>query len=261
MNKKIFLVVGIVVALLVLGLFLMRGESSLESSRDVASSWVENDAPTYIYDGFNLQLQEEEELIKDSKYRFVFTFNSRGGGYGDRTDQIVTQAITPHVIEVIVENRVVVEAITDNIFSELDGELLINGVEYNDIDVPVIETTAINLYFGHTSGEDTRVVRREVSLTPAMARTALEELIKGPNAQELEEGYFSSVNSNTRIQRLEIQDGVAYADFSQELQLDIGGSAMVTFIRAQIEDTLMQFPTVDEVVISIDGSIDDILQP
>jgi len=35
----------------------------------------------------------------------------------------------------------------------------------------------------------------------------------------------------------------------------------VAAIRAQIRETLKQFPTVDEVIISIDGRTEDILQP
>jgi len=35
----------------------------------------------------------------------------------------------------------------------------------------------------------------------------------------------------------------------------------VTAIRAQITETLKQFPTVENVVISIDGRTEDILQP
>jgi spore germination protein GerM len=57
-----------------------------------------------------------------------------------------------------------------------------------------------------------------------------------------------------------IEDGVAYADFSSELEVS-GGSAMVMMIREQIEKTLLQFETIDSVVISIEGDSEEVLQP
>jgi spore germination protein GerM len=45
------------------------------------------------------------------------------------------------------------------------------------------------------------------------------------------------------------------------LEFQVGGSCRVAAIRAQITDTLKQFPPVDEVIISIDDRTEDILQP
>ena len=64
-----------------------------------------------------------------------------------------------------------------------------------------------------------------------------------------------------RIQGLTIENGVAKVDFSEQLEFQVGGSCRVAAIRAQITDTLKQFPTVDSVVISIDGRTEDVLQP
>ncbi|PIP22172.1 MAG: hypothetical protein COX38_02115, partial [Candidatus Nealsonbacteria bacterium CG23_combo_of_CG06-09_8_20_14_all_39_25] len=47
----------------------------------------------------------------------------------------------------------------------------------------------------------------------------------------------------------------------EQLEFQVGGSCKVSAIRAQITQTLKQFPTVDEVVISINGRTEDILQP
>jgi hypothetical protein len=49
-------------------------------------------------------------------------WKSLHGGYGDRTDQIVTEAITPHVIVVIVEGQVI-SAIMDDRWDELNQAL------------------------------------------------------------------------------------------------------------------------------------------
>jgi spore germination protein GerM len=60
---------------------------------------------------------------------------------------------------------------------------------------------------------------------------------------------------------LTIEDGVAKVDFNEQLEYEVSGSCRVSAIRAQITETLKQFPTVKEVIISIDGRTEDILQP
>jgi spore germination protein GerM len=64
-----------------------------------------------------------------------------------------------------------------------------------------------------------------------------------------------------KVQSLSIEGGVARVDLSEELEEGVGGSCMVASITAQITETLKQFPTVDSVIISIDGRTEDILQP
>ena len=104
-------------------------------------------------------------------------------------------------------------------------------------------------------------VQRVVSKTQAVARTALEELLKGPTEKEKSEGFFTSINSGVKIQKLTVENGVAKVDFDEQLQFQVGGSCRVSAIRAQIAETLKQFSTIQEVVISIDGRTEDILQP
>ncbi len=71
----------------------------------------------------------------------------------------------------------------------------------------------------------------------------------------------TSINSGVKIQRLSIQNGLARIDVNAMLEFKVSGSCRFQSIRAQIEQTLKQFPTVREVVISIDGRTDEILQP
>lgn len=104
------------------------------------------------------------------------------------------------------------------------------------------------------------LVERDIIETPAIARAALEELIKGASEDEKAIGYFSSLNVETKIQKLVIENKVAKVDFSEDLN-QTGGSCQVAAIRAQIIQTLKQFSTVEEVVISINGKTEDILQP
>jgi hypothetical protein len=107
----------------------------------------------------------------------------------------------------------------------------------------------------------TIAVERQVPKTLAVATAAIEALLRGAIKEEINQGFVSNINSGVRIQKLTIEDGVAKADFDEQLEFQVGGSCRVAAIRAQITETLKQFPTVDSVIISIDGRTEDILQP
>jgi hypothetical protein len=123
----------------------------------------------------------------------------------------------------------------------------------------------VEVYFSEaTSGNGpydcSEVVRveRTIPRTDAPARAALEALIEGPEEDESE--YTTIIPRDVRIQSLTIVDGVARVDFSDDLNR-VAGSCAVEAARAQIEETLKQFSTVEEVVISVEGSVDEALQP
>lgn len=104
-------------------------------------------------------------------------------------------------------------------------------------------------------------VEREVVKTPAIARAALVELLTGTTQTEKEKGFFTSLNPNIKLQKLVIENGVAKVDFNDQLEAQVGGSCRVTAIRAQIVETLKQFLSVKDVIISINSRSEDILQP
>ena len=104
-------------------------------------------------------------------------------------------------------------------------------------------------------------VERRIARTEAIGRAALEELLAGPTLAEEQAGYFTSINSGVSINSLVIADGIARVDFAPQLEAGVGGSCRVMAIRAQIIETLKQFSTVNNVVISINGRTEDILQP
>jgi len=83
-------------------------------------------------------------------------------------------------------------------------------------------------------------------------------LIQGPNEQEMKEGYTNSIPKETVINEISVRDGIARTDFSN---LNPGGSCRVAAIRAQITQTLKQFLGVKEVIISVDGNVEEALQP
>ena len=107
----------------------------------------------------------------------------------------------------------------------------------------------------------TIAVERQVPKTLAVARTATEALLRGATQEEINQGFVSNINSGVRIQNLTIENGVAKVDFDEQMEFQVGGSCRVAAIRAQITETLKQFPTVNSVIISINGRTEDILQP
>jgi len=127
------------------------------------------------------------------------------------------------------------------------------------------ETASVTVYFGKEGNNDTCKevfpLERKIVKTEAVARAAIEELIKGLTDEEKEAGYFTGINEGVKINKLVITDGTAKIDFDDTLETGVGGSCKVTFIREQITKTLMQFETVKKVIISINGRTEDILQP
>ena len=104
-------------------------------------------------------------------------------------------------------------------------------------------------------------VNRRIAKTPAVARAALEELLLGISINDLNQGYFTSINSGVVINSLTIDKGVAKVDFNDMLQAGVGGSCRVTSIRSQITQTFKQFPTLKTPIFSIKGDRGSILQP
>jgi spore germination protein GerM len=56
-------------------------------------------------------------------------------------------------------------------------------------------------------------------------------------------------------------DGIALADFSKELRAYGGGSLRASLIHGQITRTLLQFPHIRDVTITIEGQRDETLEP
>jgi len=90
---------------------------------------------------------------------------------------------------------------------------------------------------------------------------ALEELLKGPTLEEQEKGYLTNINPGVNINSLIVENNIVKVDFDEQLGFQVGGSCRVMAIRSQITGTLVQFPEINDVIISINGRIEDILQP
>ncbi|HNS50216.1 MAG TPA: Gmad2 immunoglobulin-like domain-containing protein [Anaerolineae bacterium] len=151
--------------------------------------------------------------------------------------------------------------------SALRQEVVVLGVDDPD-------TTAVKLYF--LLGEDLQDIQVRIPKTPAIATATLEQLLWGPPSPNLA-GFGTSIPTpeqvlafpgrqaewgpRVRLLSLAIDDGVAMADFSREMEAYGGGSLRVKLLRDQITQTLKQFPTVQQVIIAVEGETETVLQP
>lgn len=131
-----------------------------------------------------------------------------------------------------------------------------------------IEGPSVKVFFGNErkdpearSCDVTYPVNRRLERSADPLQTALAALLEGPTDAERQKGYFTVLPAGTRLRSLELSDdGVARADFSAALE-DSAGSCAVLAIRSQITQTLLQFPSVREVRISIEGRTEEVLEP
>ncbi len=125
------------------------------------------------------------------------------------------------------------------------------------------DTMEVKVYLSkNNSAECNEVfpVTRIVPKTTAVAKTALEELLKGPTGAEKNAGFISVIPAGSKLNSITIADGVAKADFNATAESG-GGSCSMAARTAQIRETLLQFPTVKSVELSINGRTGDIFQP
>jgi hypothetical protein len=96
-------------------------------------------------------------------------------------------------------------------------------------------------------------VRRTHQPTPRVATAAIDALLAGPTSAEQDNGLVSAVPSGTRLLGITIRNGVATVDLTSEFQSGGGSLSMQTRL-GQVVYTLTQFPTVQKVRFSLDGT-------
>lgn len=145
--------------------------------------------------------------------------------------------------------------------------LFLKASEAPSPDESDIETLTVKVYFMNNKLDPEITcgkvfpVERVIPKTQAVAKAAIEELLKGPSDNERYMQYTTQLNDDIVLNKITILEGVATVDFNSKLDEGVGGSCRVGLIRKQIEETLKQFNSVKDVVISIEGNSEEILQP
>jgi hypothetical protein len=124
-------------------------------------------------------------------------------------------------------------------------------------------------------GEQVHPHPQQIVASGSVERAALEMLLWGPPRTQMSfgtalptpqevlayPGRNASWGARVTLRQLTIDNGIATADFSQELRAYGGGSARVGALREQITRTLLQFSSVREVRIAIEGQTEGVLEP
>lgn len=135
---------------------------------------------------------------------------------------------------------------------------------YASVQVKLKSLDISRVYVAYTVGDDCEKVAlypREVVKSSQIIYMTLIELLKGPNSIDLGLGATNNIPAGVRINSYRQIGNTAYVDFDQTLQQGVAGSCRVLAIRSQITNTLKQFLGISNVVISIDGKTEGILQP
>lgn len=120
-------------------------EQTKNNALSVAQKYILT-SPTFAFDGDIKTLDTEYVSVLESfppQYIIKLSFDSAHGGFGNREGQMLTQAITPHTMEIIVSNGDVISAITDETWDEMK-ELFIQRPANPDfsMNIPKVYTYA-----------------------------------------------------------------------------------------------------------------------
>lgn len=115
--------------------------------------------------------------------------------------------------------------------------------------VPV--TAPVKLWL--TLEDSIALTTRQALVTPPQFGTAaVTELVKGPTQLEAASGFATAIPAGSQLLGLVVEGGVATVDLSEEFESG-SGSLSVRLRLAQLVYTLTEFPTVQGVVIEIEG--------
>ncbi len=124
------------------------------------------------------------------------------------------------------------------------------------------KTMTVKVYFGDSIDAQScftpSYISRVIPKTTAVARTVIEELLRGPTVAEKSQGFWTGLNSGITIKSLSISNNVAYVDFYLPVVLTFNapnkGTCGASILKNQIENTLKQFSTVKNVIITVNGN-------
>lgn len=112
------------------------------------------------------------------------------------------------------------------------------------------ETTQVVLYFVGADGVSLEAETRDIPKQEGLARATVNQLISGPQQDDLSASLPSSVS----LRDINIRDGICTVDFSSELLTDSGSDVQQQLLALySIVNTLTQFDSVDYVQILVNG--------
>jgi spore germination protein GerM len=93
-----------------------------------------------------------------------------------------------------------------------------------------------------------------------LAAAGMDSALPRPETMAESPQFQNGWAARVYLQSIKISDGTATVDWSPEMAAWGGGSARLAMLRQQVEATLGQFPTIKNVVMTVNGS-EEVLQP
>ncbi|MDD5474455.1 MAG: hypothetical protein PHU34_09975 [Candidatus Methanoperedens sp.] len=111
-TKQILIIV--ILILIALNIIYLAFNYSKEGNALTATNFVKNEA-TYKFDGIP-ETFELTEIKTPCPYcwEFIFEYQSRNSGYGDRQGLIVAPVITNHTAKIVIQKGTIQSAVLDN---------------------------------------------------------------------------------------------------------------------------------------------------
>ena len=121
-----------------------------------------------------------------------------------------------------------------------------------------VERIEARLYFPDDECSRVTPYARRIPKSVSHARLLVEALIAGPLNSE--SGAVSAFPEGSRVESVNLRDGVLTVDFNERLR-NVGGACRAQMIRESVTKTLQSLPSVRRVVITSGGSEALALQP
>lgn len=116
-------------------------------------------------------------------------------------------------------------------------------------------TRSVSLYFAVSTDTDAYLTEeiREISVSKELYKNVVEELIKGPQSDQL----YRTIPSNVKVNSVKISEGTATVDFSKEIITNFQeiphSSTTEVLAIFSIVNTLTEFEEIKKVKITIEG--------
>ena len=145
-----------------------------------------------------------------------------------------------------------------------------DGSDLSLISLPLVllntETTDFDIYFTNNTKVTNNCrqlypVSRKIALTSAVGRAAVLDLLKGPTTEEKKLGYRTAIPESTSLLSLAVGEKQTWVNFNSLILSGWSGTCRAETIRAQIAQTLVQFPYIGDVILSVDGNVEKKLTP
>ena len=127
-----YIIVIVIMILLPIGIDAVRAPTDVnggmlteDDARQLADNFIDGSA-TYVFDGIEDTLELVETLYPDieNAWSFVYCFDCRNAGYGDRTGQGLAEVITPHEAVINVEEGSISSATLDGVWDMIHQVML-----------------------------------------------------------------------------------------------------------------------------------------